>query len=413
MMNDTELYRQLLGLDSPWMVTNVDLDFPEEAVRIFVDFPSDAVFACPECGKPASRYDRRELRAWRHLDTMQFKTYLVASLPRIECKEHGIQTVKVSWCEPNSRFTLLFERLAIIVLQAARVQSKAAFLLRLSPGQIHDLMERAVARGLQRRDREESLPHLSLDEKNFQEGHRYVTVLGDPLHKRVLEVTEGRTLEAAQELLASSLSSAQKEAVRSVSMDMWPAFMGARERGLPQAETVHDRFHIAAYLNEAVDKTRRAENRQLMKEQDKTLSKSKYIWLKSDKNLTDKQRESLENLQGLELETAKVWAFKESFRQFFSCATLQEAETFFQQWYEAALALGNEPLSKVARMLNDHKQGLLAYIRHKVTNAAAESLNAQIQHIKACAKGYRRFSNFRVAILFFLGKLDLYPQESP
>jgi len=43
------------------------------------------------------------------------------------------------------------------------------------------------------------------------------------------------------------------------------------------------------------------------------------VGLKSDENLTDKQRETLESLQGLELETARVWAFKESFRHFFSC----------------------------------------------------------------------------------------------
>ncbi|MCX6380437.1 MAG: transposase, partial [Armatimonadetes bacterium] len=42
----------------------------------------------------------------------------------------------------------------------------------------------------------------------------------------------------------------------------------------------------------------------------------------------------------------------------------------------------------------------------------AEGLNSQIQLIKANARGYRKFDNFRVAILFFLGKLDLYPHES-
>jgi transposase len=414
-MNDTELYHQLLGLQAPWQVTDVNLDIAKEAVYIAVDFSPDATvsFVCPECGLPASRYDRREARTWRHLDTMQFKTYLVASLPRVECKQHGIQTVKASWCEPNSRFTLLFERFAIAVLQATKVQMKAAQLLRLTAGQIHDLMERSVARGLGRRGRNERLSHLSLDEKSFQRGHHYITVLGDPLGKRVLEVIQGRTLDATEELITTSLSQSQREAVLSVSMDMWPAFMGARAKALPKADTVHDRFHVAAYLNDAVDKTRRAENRQLTKEKDKTLSKSKYLWLKSDENLTDKQRTALEGLQSLELETAKVWAFKENFRQFFACTSLYGAQTFLQQWYEAACALGNTYLSRVARMLNDHKDGLLAYVRHKVNNASAESLNAQIQNIKTCARGYRKFESFRVAILFFLGKLDLNPHKSP
>jgi transposase len=48
-------------------------------------------------------------------------------------------------------------------------------------------------------------------------------------------------------------------------MDMWEAFMLAAQAVLPQADVVHDRFHIAQYLNEAVDKTRRAENKNATK----------------------------------------------------------------------------------------------------------------------------------------------------
>jgi len=118
-----ELYRQLLGLrplgqSQTWTSTSRRIG-PR-----FRRLSPDAAFECPVCGKPAPRYDRRELRTWRHLDTMQFKTYLIASLPRVECKEHGIQTVKVSWCEPGSRFTILFERVRHYGPAAARVQAR-------------------------------------------------------------------------------------------------------------------------------------------------------------------------------------------------------------------------------------------------------------------------------------------------
>jgi len=101
--------------------------------------------------------------------------------------------------------------------------------------------------------------------------------------------------------------------------------------------------------------------------------------------------------------------FKENFRQFFSCHTEYGARSFFRRWYEAALVLNNTHLTKVAEMLKRHLEGLIAYIRHHVTNGTAEGLNSQIQLIKANARGYRKFDNFRIAILFFLGKLDLYP----
>ena len=62
-------------------------------------------------------------------------------------------------------------------------------------------------------------------------------------------------------------------------------------------------------------------------------------------------------------------------------------------------------------MILKHKEGPLAYIKHKVTNALAKSLNAQIQYIKTCASGYRTFTGFGIAVLFFLDKLKLYQQE--
>ena len=205
----------------------------------------------------------------------------------------------------------------------------------------------------------------------------------------------------------------QREKVASVSMDMWPAFMNAREKLLPGADTVHDRYHIAAYLNDAVDKTRRAENRELTRREDSTLHKSKYLWLRSDATMTDKQRTALAALACLELDTAKVWAFKESFRQFFACQSEYGARSFFFAWRDAAFALGNVHLTKVAQMLERHLEGLVAYVRHHVTNATAEGLNAQVQQIKSNAKGFRKWENFRVADPLLPGQARPLSTEKP
>ena len=60
----------------------------------------------------------------------------VLDLPACQCAagglpEHGVGQVRVPWAEPHSRFTTLFERLAIDVLGACDVAA-AAGLLRLS-----------------------------------------------------------------------------------------------------------------------------------------------------------------------------------------------------------------------------------------------------------------------------------------
>ena len=228
-MNDTDLYRQILGIEAPWYVERVELDLPSEAVRIYLAYRIGTEWSCPACGTLASVHDHRDEREWRHLDSCQLKTLLVASLPRVRCSRHGVLTVAVPWTEPESRFTQMFERFAIDVLQATGVQARAASLLRLSAGQVHDLMRRAVVRGRQRRDSDQLVAHASLDEKSFKHGRQYVTVLGDLCGRRVLDVAEGHSKQAAENVLLCGLSESQRKRVKSVSMDMWLAFRKARE----------------------------------------------------------------------------------------------------------------------------------------------------------------------------------------
>jgi transposase len=121
-------YGLLLGIHLPWLVSDVDLSIEHSKVDIVVEYPDDTGI-CPECKSLCKRYDYRESRTWRHLDTMQFTTYIHCAVPRIQCDKHGIKTVDVPWAGKHSRFTLLFETFAIRVLQAARSIEEAKKLL--------------------------------------------------------------------------------------------------------------------------------------------------------------------------------------------------------------------------------------------------------------------------------------------
>jgi hypothetical protein len=52
------------------------------------------------------------------------------------------------------------------------------------------------------------------------------------------------------------------------------------------------------------------------------------------------------------------------------------------------------------------------YYTHRITNAVSEGLNSAIQTIKKRAGGYRNVENFKTAIYFHCGGLDLYPAPS-
>ena len=117
-MRDKDLYAQILGIKSPWQVSSVDLNVPEGKVTVQVEQEEGVRSCCPACGKESSGYDSRT-RRWRHLDTCQYKTILVADVPRVKCEEHGVVTISVPWAEPGSGFTALFEALVIDWLKEA------------------------------------------------------------------------------------------------------------------------------------------------------------------------------------------------------------------------------------------------------------------------------------------------------
>jgi transposase len=190
-MQDRQLYEQILGIRSPWYVERVELqlDKGKGAVRVHLDH-HDQLWPCPECGKECGLYDHQPERQWRHLDTCQYQTILHASPPRTNCSEHGIKAVKLPWAEPSSRFTALFERLAIDWLKVAS-QKAVGEQLHLSWDEIHGIMDRAVERGLKRR-KAESVKHIGIDEKAFRKGHCYLTLVNDLDRSCVLYVAEDR-----------------------------------------------------------------------------------------------------------------------------------------------------------------------------------------------------------------------------
>ena len=145
-MRDVELYRHLLGLETPWTVRSVELNVPGQRVDVWAGHAEDVRWPCPECGTPLGLYDHSEERVWRHLDSCQFMTYLHAQPPRVECPTHGVRQVRLPWAEVRARFTALFERLAIDVLQETDVRG-ATRILRISWDEAWHILERAVERG--------------------------------------------------------------------------------------------------------------------------------------------------------------------------------------------------------------------------------------------------------------------------
>ncbi len=406
----TEHYTQLLGLDASWEVSRVTLSLEDKRVEIHLRHSGKGYLPCPECNAECVIADHAPERAWRHLDTMQFETLLRARVPRTKCAKCGVKTSTVPWADKYSRFTLMFEAFAIHVLQACSNVQRAATLLGLDWDAAHRIMERAVQRGLERRELE-NVEYVGMDEKSFRRGQSYVSILTDLTGARVLDVSEGRDEEAANELWVS-LGDDQAAEVKGVAMDMSATYQKSAQKYAPQAEIVHDRFHISKHLNEAVDKVRRQEHKALQAQGDDTLTHTKRLWLFNPENMDEDQWMSFESLKDLELKTSRAWAIKEQFRWFWEYRYAGNAFKFFRRWYSWASRCRLQPMVKVAKTLHNHLDNMLTYFRHRITNAMSEGFNSKIQSIKSAARGFRGFQNYRTRILFYCGDLQLMPAGS-
>jgi len=404
-MKDTALYEQLLGLKTPWSVKKVDLSLADQRVVIEVVLKRGEVWADRTDATKRAHVNGWSERQWRHLDTCQFETVIKARVPQLKYSDGTVEELTVPWAERYSRVTTLMAGFVIQLLKACPTTQAVCTLTRLSWSTVNAIMVSAVERGMLRRT-EEGIAYLGIDEKSSEKGHTYTSILTDIDRSRVLDLVAERKLEAAVGLL-ETLTEAQRTAVKAVAMDMWPAYMSATKQCMPQADIVHDKFHISKYLGEAVDAVRKQEHRSLSQAGTSPLVGSKWAWLRKYPDGRSAEAISFRAMNRRNLKTSRAWCIKENFTQFWSYSYKGAAKRFFKAWANNAMRSRLEPVKKVVKMLRRHEQGLLNFSQHRISYACAEGFNSAIQLIKANARGFRNFTNYHARILFHCGKLDL------
>jgi len=409
-MKDTSLsahYQQLLGDTSPWSVAEVRLDVERLVNEVRLTLPPEAIWGCPQCHNRMHVKEWRT-RRWRHLDSCQFKTILEASVPVVECSEHGAQTVQVPWAEGSSRFTLCFERFAIEVLKACSA-ARAGELLGISWDEADGIKQRAVRRGVARRQLS-GLEYVCVDEKAVGRGHDYVTIVtgvivGKP---QVLYVGDGRGEEGLNGFW-EWLGTEGCARIKAVSMDMGQPYQNSTRRYCQNAELIFDPFHIMKMLNKALDDVRRLEAVMGTGEARTALKKTRQLWLWGEENLPQRHAARFEDLKQSTLKTARAWRLKELWRTFRRCLDAEDGRAFFKEWYKLAMISKLEPIKKVARTLKTHLAGIVSIFTHGFCNAVAEGVNSRIQLLVQKACGYRNRERLKTDILFHFGGLNLNP----
>jgi len=403
-----EFYNHILGIETPWEVTSIKRDSKTREVTAIVNYKESEDPLCPECGIKGKLHDHRK-RTWRHLDSCNHKTFVEASIPRVNCPEHGIKQIPVNWAEKNSRFTLEFESIVLLWLKDDPI-STVSVNFGISWDEVDGIMVRAVKRGLKRRKISKPTS-IGIDETSFQKRHEYVTVILDKENDIVIDILDNRKAETLKNWFETQQISDFSD-VQSISMDMWDPFIKAVKLNFENADNIiaFDRFHVAQHFANAVNKIR-SEEHHALGAADSPLTRSKYQWLKNSvktDNRATKRKEFL-SLTRMNLKTARAWRIKEAAALLWDYTYMGVAEKAWKKILYWISHCRLKLMIKVGNMIRNYFWGILNAIRLKANNSMLEAKNARIQKIKNMACGFRNRDRFKNSILFHLGGLDIMP----
>ena len=395
-MQEAELFAAALGLQSPWYVSHLSFSLENKKLDIEIDFERGSEFPCPCCKEPAKAHDTKK-QSWRHMDFFQHQAYLHARIPRVNCPHGcGVKLIDAPWARSGSGFTLLFEALILSYCKEMPV-NKVGELMGEHDTRLWRVIHHYVDRARARQDYS-SVTRIGMDETASRRGHTYVSLFYDMEDKKLLFGTGGKdkaTVKAFQEDFTEHKGNS--ESVTQACSDMSPSFISGIKEYFPNADITFDKFHIVKIINEGVDAVRREEVGK-----NDVLKSTRYIWLKNENNLTEKQKGTLEEINKLNLKTTRAYQMRINFQALFAQADRVSGEAFLNTWCQWVMDSELEPMVKAARTIRAHWDGILNWFDSHLTTGFIEGMNGLIQAAKSKARGYRSDKNF-IAIAYLLG----------
>ena len=360
-MHTDIFFNKLLGLKAPFYLreTRHLEDEEDQPLELFVEV-DPSYRPLDSQGHPCTLHSYYE-RRWRPLDVMQYPCYIRCRVPRFATSEGKIETLEVPWARDGSRFTLLFETLAMAWIAETHNVEAVARRLGIYPQRLWQIFDHYTDKALATGKRE-AAKRIGLDETSRRKGHDYITLFIDMDNRQILDIQEGKDASTIERFARDY---AHTGSVESISMDMSPAFIKGIAEHLPAARPTFDRFHVV-----------RAVGRKL-------------------KELQRHIKAERANVPGY----FRLW-----FGRLYQQTDAQEMAALLQFLIDWS---SDQGLKKIARSLRQHYEGIVAYAKTKLTNGLLEGINNKVQLIKRTARGYKCSERFKRMIYLCFGCLDL------
>ena len=402
-MRITTVFRKFLGVEK-MIVEEVEL--APEGLYVHVR-PSWRRPRCGRCRKKAPGYDSQPLRCWRHLSWGRVAAQLVYAPRRVKCTKCGVRSEALPWAQGNTRFTLDFEEMSAYLAQLTD-KTKVTELMGISWQTVGKIVERVVQRRLDN-TRLDNLERIGVDEFSYRKRHRYLTIVVDHDSRRVVWARGGHNSEALEEFF-KELGLDRCFNIKEVTIDMSAAYLKAVKDWLPQATVIFDRFHVQRLASEAVDEVRRSIVREIDDAEEASAIKgTRFALLKNPWDLTRSEKIKLSELQRKNRTLYRAYLLKETLARALDYLQPKRATDTLTEWLAWASRSKLKPFVKAARTIRKHFDGILAYVKNRLTNGFTEGINNKLRMVARRAFGFHS-ADALIAMLFLTcGGIHLDP----
>lgn len=351
--------------------------------------PHEHRVCCSACRSRNVIRRGESVRCFRNLPVGNDCTWVIATLPRVECRDCGlVRQIDHGLAEPKRTYTRAFERYVLELSRCTTIQFVAEHL-----GVSWDIVKDIQKRNLRRRYARPKLKkvrQIAIDEICIGRGYRFITLVLDLQSGAILFVGQGKKAESLLPFWRRLRAARAK--VQAVAIDMSRAYISAVERHLPKATLVFDHFHVVKLMNEKLTQLRRELHRQAVDKLHKDVLKgTRWLLLKTPENLDPTKGEPKRLREALRLNESLATAYylKEDLRQIWKQLGKWAAKMKLLDWYHQAMESGVRVLQDFARLLLKHQHGILAWYDYPISTGPLEGTNNKIKTMQRQHYGLR------------------------
>lgn len=369
---------------------------------IEIDFARGSRFVVPEVEGTHPVYDTEE-RRYQHMNFFQHRCELVVRLPRVELPDGSKRTIEVPWSGRLRGFTLMMEAYVFLLVANGMTFAEAARVSGVTAYQARKIILVHTEEAIEQQDLSE-VRHLAIDETSVARGQEYVTISADADRRRVIDIQPGRSHQTMAMLsLRLKECAGSAEQISDVCIDMWPAYKKGVRECFPNATVTIDKYHVIHHANNAVDVTRRQEQRNKG-----GLKGLRWVLVRASERLTVLERQAIDPLIHYpgRSRTARAWQYKEELRAILQRKQPNVVRQMLDQWCRRVSRSKVEAMKIVAQMIRRHFDSIVQWTRSRITNGFIESLHSKFQAAKRKAHGFRDFRTIRAMYFMLAGRLD-------